>query len=485
MNVTSPLAGVEVLKTGLEDAKKSGAKFGVAYPVSPKAIGAGDVSVIAVVLTSGKTSSKTFTVTAETTIVSLELTPSDTLYVGKATEVNYVALDADGKEVTDYATLKAQVKFDNTNASNATLEFKKQADGSAKLYVTPKVKNFVAVANSSKNKFYKTFVWSASDACVAKAITGISKDASLGALTDETIKIPFKYLNVEDQYGNAVAPADVVAAISDGAIKVVVSATAETGVTVATGDVAVTNKDAAKDLVINAVSTAKTAQKVTLKLQAKKADGSGYEDIAGSDCEVTLNWYVLSDVSNFAVKDLGLKLVGTDNVELEVTGMVGTTKVAIPETCYEVTVGDAGTTKGIKIPANDPTADAKVREFTTDYQITLDNKAGETVAFKVNVSKNTAVPTTAKLKANAKIAENTNYDLDDLLALLEVKDQYGEDATSGDLAVTLVTVSNYTKTATIVKNGTSSIEYKDADTTAHFKFVFKGGYTFETDINVY
>ncbi len=488
INFAAPLVGINLKETGLVDVTANGAFVGVGYPVSEGAIsGSGEISVVAVVLTSGNTASATYKVAAAKTIVSFDnLAATDGLYVDKATEFTFTALDADGNEVTDYTTLNSQVSF--SGSTGITFAFAKQADGSAKLYGTPSTKNPVAVVNTTKKITYKTFILSANDVRVPNAVTSVSKDAFLGALSGQNISVALKHINVEDQYGNPMTTAEVIKAVSGGAYSICVAtdaAVAQFGVT--TGVVVPSNTaisapagagmTAADHVVINSTTAGKGTQSISVYLMK---DG---KKIDNSECTVVLRSFAIDDLSNFEVADLGLAQAGTTK-NLTVYGQADGVKVKLPASAYTITKGDSPAVGVVSIKAIDTTD--KETEYTTDYQVTIDNKLGSVVNFKVNSSEKAAVPTTATLNATAKIANNTTVNATAILGNLEVKDQYGNVISAATLATdTLITVSNYTATSTLTKNGTSAITYKDADTVAHFKFVFKGGYTAEFDISVY
>ncbi len=65
----------------------------------------------------GLLSSGTYDVIDDVVIKSVSISPKDGIYNGKENEMEYSIVDADGKEVTSYAILKALVKF-NTDADS-------------------------------------------------------------------------------------------------------------------------------------------------------------------------------------------------------------------------------------------------------------------------------------------------------------------------------------------------------------------------------
>jgi len=96
---------------------------------------AGTYTVTIVNNTKGIVYTGEYTVTSGTVISSIQISPKDTVYADQDNELDYIVTDTDGKDVTDYATLK-DVKVTN-NFKGDKFSWKQNSNGTAKLVYKP------------------------------------------------------------------------------------------------------------------------------------------------------------------------------------------------------------------------------------------------------------------------------------------------------------------------------------------------------------
>lgn len=478
VNVIAGLTQVAVTNAAIDMTNAYGANFAVGYPVNAGTVKAGTVSVLAVVLTSGNTASASINVAPTTKVASIELAATDALYVGKEAEIAYTALDAEGNEVTKYDLLTNVV----VTGAGISYRWAKQPDGSAKLYMTLSAKNVVVITTTPTMQ-YKTTTFTAFDACVPTAITGVNAKAVLGAISGSAIQVPVSFLNVEDQYGNAMSATAVADAINGGNYKIKVAY--GTSDAIDGSDVIITSI-VDNTLVVDATTDGKGVEQVTISLMNKDYTGA-WVDTLGSDATITLKAVELAQCTTFEVAPVGLKQsFGTaTDAAIKVYGFADGTKVELTAAEYDVVVG-AGTADGkIEIPAK--LSVSGKTEYSKEYVVVIANKAGTELKFTVEYSEKDAAAASATVNAavTQRLVNGTTYNVQDILGFFTIKDQYGNTLSAASQAAnTRISVSGYTPFAAISGNGTPSMTYADRDTVAHFVITI-GTFSFEADIVVY
>ena len=125
-------SGVNVVEIG--DKTYFAVPFAAAGSTSKKA-NAGTYNVTIVNNTKGIVYTGEYTVTSGTIISSIQISAKDTIYAGQDNEMDYVVTDTEGKNVTDYATLK-DIKVKN-NSKDDKFSWKQNSNGTAKLIYKP------------------------------------------------------------------------------------------------------------------------------------------------------------------------------------------------------------------------------------------------------------------------------------------------------------------------------------------------------------
>ena len=147
--------------------------------------------------------------------------PADIVTEGSTVEIPFSALDQAGNAVTSYDGLNGLVTLE-AGIGGATLGFKKQSDGSAKLYLTmpgnvtgvSKDNDVLAYATSvvKSNGNFSSMTYNIKETSVPTTVVGLAKDSKIATTftdgaADQTLKLAD--LNIADQYGRTMKTADV------------------------------------------------------------------------------------------------------------------------------------------------------------------------------------------------------------------------------------------------------------------------------------
>ena len=169
----------------------------------------------------GLLSSGTYDVIDDVVIKSVSISPKDGIYNGKENEMEYSIVDADGKEVTSYAILKALVKF-NTDA-DSEMRWEKNANGTAKLIFEPSITDISGTTdtkstvrtvvvnannNTSSNYLVKTFTFTIGNDRKIKTVQGLADGTVTSVAKGGTLEIAFDKIVYADQYSNKVTKDD-------------------------------------------------------------------------------------------------------------------------------------------------------------------------------------------------------------------------------------------------------------------------------------
>ena len=188
---------------------------------------AGDITVMLIPGGSGKTVTDTITVAKGNTVTSLTITNPSALPSGGSVDLEYVALDENGDEVTNYRVLKEVKASDDTR-----FKWVKE-DGKVVLRFTDKDENSKATTPGSAvscvfqlpNYETRLVTINVTDAVHTASIAGVDSKVAKATRVGDTVSIPVEKLTLQDQYGNSIgtsALADTVGAASDGQLAVMV-----------------------------------------------------------------------------------------------------------------------------------------------------------------------------------------------------------------------------------------------------------------------
>lgn len=394
-------------------------------------------------------------------IAEFSISPLDTLYVGSKGEVAYTAVDTNGDIVTDYNALSKALGAAAFNG-NTDFAWERQADGSAKLFVTPTVGQSLAVGinpnqtnTASTTVVFQTKVgysiktefFTVYEAKLPRNIVGIDADAPLAAIIGGNghVKLQAHQLKVVDQYGNVMSDFEFmgstykVGVVTTGAVTAFPAAAATT-----TAAVDWTNAYYnASTVVFDYASNSSPLAVGNVTVQLMLADGTGAK-IENSEYNVKLSAVSIESVGNFEIKPLynyGASVVDArtnDNATatdaaITVVGKVGGLTVAIPTENYTlygskhivVTNNKYGTVALRDAYGNKTTA-------TETIEVVIGNNAGTSVTLDVDLSSLDAVPSLAYLNTTALTASatsgaavSTGITYADFSGKIDVLDQYG------------------------------------------------------------
>ena len=191
---------------------------------------AGTYTVTIVNNTKGIVYTGEYTVTSGTVISSIQISPKDTVYADQDNELDYIVTDTDGKDVTDYATLK-DVKVTN-NFKGDKFSWKQNSNGTAKLVYKPAKMDAPADATKAAARDYtkseiRSCTIEANKAESGKllvksqtftvyyqrtplSVSGLASNAaSVTTKKDGTLDVELKNLVVLDQYQNPYSEGDL------------------------------------------------------------------------------------------------------------------------------------------------------------------------------------------------------------------------------------------------------------------------------------
>ena len=243
-------SGVNVVEIG--DNTYFAVPFAAAGSTSTKA-NAGTYNVTIVNNTKGIVYTGEYTVTSGTIISSIQISAKDTIYAGQDNEMDYVVTDTEGKNVTDYATLK-DIKVKN-NSTGDKFSWKQNTNGTAKLVYKPAKMDEPDVNKAAARDYTKSEIRSCtieankaeSGKLLVKSqtftvyyqrtplsVSGLASDAA-SVTTDGDLSVELKNLVVLDQYQNPYSADDL--KNDDGTIgkDIKVSVKAANGATVKMG----------------------------------------------------------------------------------------------------------------------------------------------------------------------------------------------------------------------------------------------------------
>ena len=250
-------SGVNVVEIG--DNTYFAVPFAAAGSTSTKA-NAGTYNVTIVNNTKGIVYTGEYTVTSGTIISSIQISAKDTIYAGQDNEMDYVVTDTEGKNVTDYATLK-DIKVKN-NSTGDKFSWKQNSNGTAKLiykplkmteptdptkaaardYTKSEIRSCTIEANKAESGklLVKSQTFTVYYQRTPLSVSGLASDAA-SVTTDGNLNVELKNLVVLDQYQNPYSADDLKSAYSTIGKDIQVSVKAANGATVKMGTTALSS----------------------------------------------------------------------------------------------------------------------------------------------------------------------------------------------------------------------------------------------------
>lgn len=473
----------------------------MAYELSPIAaytttgIQAGTVNLLAVVTTSGQTSSATVEVAKAKKIASLSI-GTTTVYVGKANVLEYVAVDTEGNEVTSYEALKA------LNASPldggisylpANVSFVRNVDGSAKLVYDATGAANVAIATPVPMTFrtptnvFTNVTFTVMPKCVPTSIIGVDADTLLGVvgLTGEQVQILAKNLIVQDQYGNVMS--DDAFAASGVTLKV--TNTVNTAFTTATSaSISVASKNT---VVVDADAINATYGYATMTIALW--DTTNNKEVANSSTTVTVKAVAMDDLSNFEITDTGLLVAGATQ-DIDVTAYAGATLVKVPEAKYTVIGNIAADADTVSVPGITVAVDGYTTKKVA-VNVVINNTAGTVVTKELEYSN--IAPAVAYVVDNDGLENevtattvNATTAKNFVTAITQYSNwTYMAGAMFGDATNARVAFSNLPFGATVDQNNTANATLyltnaQAGEYTIHVAITYANGVVYEYDLVV-
>ena len=470
-----------------------------------------------------------FNVVASTKVDTLNVRPGALgVYEGQDNELDFTALDAAGKEITSWDSLKELNNStnmpnyaDGSDASGKKLMFVKKSDGKVGLIYNPGnnvVGSTLDTASITQVLSFisKTNKFSSVNLTVRKkripvSVIGIASDTVRGTtatMANREFVIKAEKIRFQDQYGNSM---DADAVKKAGAYKVSVTlenknlenaegfrpwAASGQAVTAQSYPEQKIDLDGNGTKVVSfaamkttaATAAATGVSKVTLKLLA--ADGTDLKSSEAKSFEIYNAR--LQDMSSFAIEDPGLVAAKNHPVEVDnsskgfepsVIGYYAGYKVSLAKRADFTVYGNVGAPfeTYAPVPDIDP-KEGNVVKKTTARVIINDNNA-TTVDKEFSYSREARRVAKAEMDGSAKAADFTaeqGWSTIQAKFDVKVKDQYGAKIDKAPY----ITFSDYDKDVVeITKNGTNNatIRLKVAKRTAlTVKFAFPGSsYVFE------
>ena len=282
---------------------------------------AGEVSVQSIVINNGKAENHKFEVVSSTKVDTLNVRAGALgVYASQDNWLDFTALDANGKEVTNWDVLKElndskyiQNYANGTDPDGRKLMFVKKSDGKVALVYNPG--NVAGATGTSSVTQVLTFVTKTSKFSTAtiavrakrvpSTILGLASDQARGVSVGQDLTIKANKIRFQDQYGNNMSSAEVLHAANDYKIKVTLfknnsfkldAADASAADVTATLDI---DKADAKIIDLKNNVANNETKEVKVKLELYKA-----ADKVDSSEDKTIEFYKveLKDMSNFNVE---------------------------------------------------------------------------------------------------------------------------------------------------------------------------------------
>ncbi len=468
----------------------------IAIPLTGGKALAGDATLTIVNPYKGLLTTTTISVSKNVVLKSLNITADNGVYENQDNELSYEAIDAEGKYVTNYATLSNLLNFTQTNAAGQKIRLEKKSDGSAKMIYNPGAGVVPRQANTDKasvpqvititansqiggDYLVKTFSFTVYQERVAKGVTGVAADqtTSISSKSTKNLEIPSTKIVLADQYSNKVVDGDK--AFNKNIFKNTVAQGASGTAIYVAENGAVTSNITNNKIVFTPkqVGTATVYLKYSDGTNAVTASASNYDarftvsvfDTAGVDTN-TLEIKSVNDGFTVNADDVDSLTAS----KIKVVAKIGGTETVIPEDQYVIVKNENcnftadekknKVTKTAKITVQVTTWDSNNNDISTQISKEYEVSAADPKLFKVTSVINAKVSTTSAI--------NGVINKDSFVNNFKFKDQYGAgDTTVSDLALSnadqktvsykieLISASDRTG-YTISANGTNSANVK-------------------------
>ena len=453
----------------------------VAVPLSGASVSAGKGSIIAMTKL-GKSFNGEFEVKAGEKVDTFTASPSDVVVAGKTTVFDFTAVDTYGNDISAKATkdMFAKATIDSTFNANSKdyFKFAKNAKTGKNELV------FVADKSDADKAYIATFITATNKVVTVQfTIKADQKPAAIGTADNfgmvadatRTKSVSAKDVNVTDQYGTKYEFKAFDADENGYMLKVV----EETG---AGSSVAVTGGKAV-------FTASNTAGAKNYKYQLLKGDKVISEEAFTVTTKALED--IVTEATDVTVKDMP-KMYYNSERELEVTASINGAKVTLEaDKDYVVYSNGTPTAKVVSggvfgVQKNS----AANTEVEGSYSIVIANGKGTAVTKKVLVCRADEEVKEAALKDDAADITTETVGVAQVLARVEVKDQYGRVLSADELAgTTRVTFTNAVdvnnKEVTVLDNGKTTAQAplgKGGSATA--ELTFKNGKKFTTTVVV-
>jgi hypothetical protein len=421
---------------------------------------AGTITVNVIQNIAGLIGNATASVSEGVVVKTFSASAADRLTVDTESNLDYVALDQNGNEITDVKTLNTLIQgVEGTN----TLKFVAGASGKALLKYTPKdgaaktrVLVFTMNANTV-NVFTQTVTVTVEDARVPSEIAGLDSSVATVVTTSGNVSIKDTDLIYRDQYGDVMSAKDVEA--SGYKVETSLKGSSKTGVTaysaatVSGAEIIKTTTGSANDYDVVAVTL---------------LDAAGNAVEGTKAFNITVRKVSLNDVTDFAFEEIGMVKAGsTRTKELSVVGKYGSATVQLTSSEWTVVDNGGATISSAKLtaPKINTAADGSATTKTGTISVRVDNDDATLVTATYQYSDAVAVASKIVDAEDAADVEVTGtVKVSDLLGAVTVTDQYGEDydATSTarvDVKSVVAEDGTVVTSGTLSKNKTNAMTY--------------------------
>ena len=438
-DVTYPASnGTTGLTVGTASAVKIADKDYIKLPLTGIAA-AGTINVNVIQNVTGVIGTASVSVGEGTIVKSFTVSASETLYANKATKLDYVALDQDGKEITDASVLNSLITGTD-GATNTT--FTANKDGSVSLDYTPRAKGMkvlVFTMNAGTvNANTQTLTVTVEDVRVPNAIIGLDNVATVvTANNSSTATIKCEDLIVEDQFGNVLTDDEVAA--SGYKFKTAVDTTNGASVTSVASAIPI-----AKTTQVAKTTASASEGKSVVTVTLCKADGTAVDK---SDFDITLEIVDINKVTDFAFAEVGLVEQGQAAVGgVKVTGKYNGATVELAASEYTQISGSGTLSAGTLTAPTISGSDIKTESDT--IKAVINNKTADEITLTYqysNADKKTVKIESKSDSVTAAVADKIV--VTDLDNTIKVTDQYGNVTDPVSAGVTRYNIKSVKTTA--------------------------------------
>lgn len=404
----------------------------------------GSATIQAIAVYAGKVATYEINVPALAVVKTFYLyAPTEIVAEGEKVEIPFEAYDQFGNRITSYEVLDAATDANGVlrfTASNGSIDFEKNKDGSAKLVYTapdsgaePNFDLPVYISSVVIGGNISNISFAVKDKAVPTVVVGL-EGVTLNIMEGASIKIEPKNVKVQDQYGRTFLWKDY-----EGDDKLELSSGNESVAAVAK----------AKD--DHFVVTAETKGKATLTLSIDGEASSGYR--------FTVNVVKPEDVVEYEIADVPLMKESAEKT-LSISGKLGNGAavvvnqyqvvkevVSTNEEVLEVTLPVADD-DAVKLTAVEQTSDPE-DDVTVKVIITIEGPT-EPIVITKEVTISYKAPYAVRIEVDPEVEVTNLDDSDTLLQVFKVIDQYGEEITENKGKVVITNRKDNTAIVTLI-----------------------------------